>query len=141
MSRMRDVLLLTGPPAAGKTTLARQLIPSPRHGVIIDLDDLETRFGIDAAPGARRILERKVRLMSAGRAVVVRSLAHPQRRAAAARRLGARVTVLDPGIDTALGRSIARGDSERVQDGIRRWYELYSPADCDGPMPSPPSLP
>jgi predicted kinase len=37
---MRPPLLLTGPPAAGKSTTAMQLITSARRGAVVDVDDV-----------------------------------------------------------------------------------------------------
>jgi hypothetical protein len=137
------ITLIAGPPCAGKTTLARRLA-EPGH-VVLDFDDVAVRLG---SPSRWRHPQA---IITAANAVIMRELLalrdaddHPPAwvircapRAAVRERmaagLGARVWLLDPGVDECLAR--ARQRPAGTAHEIRKWYRLYAPSDVDEAPP------
>lgn len=145
---MRDVTLVAGPPCAGKTTWVVQ--HAGPGDLIVDWDQLAIAAGSpvahDHAPGhraaatARRTeLEHQVSEMSDGRAFVIRTAARPDERTQIAYRLGARIEVIDPGVQVCLARAAADGRHPDVDAAILRWYGLQWGARCYDPPPKQPA--
>lgn len=127
-----DVVLVCGPPCAGKTTWVRR----QRLGVdaVIDLDDIERYCSSrDEARMVRAEMERHAREFE-GRVWVIRTLADPDARSAVAVNLGAsRVHVLMPDRETLVERAASRPVG--TLDVIDRWFSDYAPAEVDVPLP------
>lgn len=133
VDQVREVILICGPPCAGKTTLAQQLIqPGDK---LLDRDLIAQGFGsrYPHRQGARmrRSAEAKMRnelvrvaAMRTGRAVVVRCLPNRYTRAVLAHRLDAEVRLLDPGIDECLRRAHTGLRPPGTVASIREWYAI-----------------
>jgi hypothetical protein len=130
---VREVILICGPPCAGKTTLALHL--QQPGDTLLDRDLIARAFGSrhQWRQGARmrKAAEAKMRSgldrvarMTTGRAVVVRCLPDQRDRAALAHMLGAEVRLLDPGIDECIRR--AQGDHRPPGTiaSIHEWYAI-----------------
>lgn len=130
-SRLRVV---AGPPCAGKSTHVDER-SAPRD-VVIDLDRLAHALGyptaqvrwddehhaIAAAKVARRaLIEAATAGQLDGITWLVDARPHPTS-LRIYRRIGARVTVLDPGRDECRRRAVAAGRDESVLEQIDRWY-------------------
>lgn len=118
----RVVVLLCGPPGAGKTTAARA---SGLH--VYDRDDPHW-------PGEREFTAAIGQLATdrTARAVVIRTAATASARAKAAALVGAtHVYVLTAPQDELMRRVAHRGRADRVRTvaGIRRWLEDFDRAD------------
>jgi hypothetical protein len=116
----RRVVLVTGPPSAGKTTWVRG--QASATDVVVDLDELDS----DTSERAR--LERHVAQMHDGTAWVIRTAAEPTVRAEIAARLGAtESTVIATPEDVALRRAADQPDEYR--QAITRWWKNFAPRD------------
>lgn len=129
---MRRVLLITGPPCAGKTSLALDLAAAD-GGRVIDRDLIARDLGSRARwSHSRRITQLAETRMRAAldqladaddvTAYVVRCLPYRDQRDALAARLGADVRVLDPGLAECLRRARVDRRPEGTEDTIRMWY-------------------
>ncbi|MBD2894779.1 hypothetical protein amrb99_37070 [Actinomadura sp. RB99] len=139
-----DVILVCGPPAAGKSTWVKQ---HARPGdQILDFDQICRTLGSHShhdhprhvramAKDVRRALEDRAAAMPR-RTWVIRSLAEPDKRAAVAERLGARVVVLATPAEEALARAAADSRPGWTQEAITSWWDRYQPADIDVPAES-----
>ncbi|MBW4033020.1 MAG: HNH endonuclease [Acidobacteria bacterium] len=142
---MREVTLVAGPPCAGKTThVAAHAQPGD---IIVDWNDLAIQAGspvhYDHAPQYRAAatkrrteLEQHVADMVDGTAWVIRTLPRPAERDAAAYRLGATITVIDPGVQTCLDRARADQRHPDIDAAILRWYGISWGARCYDPTPT-----
>ncbi|WP_329521170.1 AAA family ATPase [Spirillospora sp. NBC_01491] len=134
----RRVVLVCGPPAAGKTTLVRESA-SPED-TVVDLDVIAQELG---SPGAHEhppeVLERARRVRSArealvtrmhtGTAWVVRTAADPQQRDRLAEALGATdVVVVATPAEDARRRAAEAGRPAFTGDVIDRWWRRYRPS-------------
>lgn len=121
-SQPRTVVLLCGPPGAGKTTVA--------HASELDVyDQDDPRWGTPKAFGQALA---DLRNQPAAQAVVIRSGATSTARHKAARLVGAtHAYILDPGQDTCMTRVKARGraDYRGEIQGVLRWYATHERAD------------
>lgn len=130
----RRVVLLCGPPGAGKTTTARQL--AQLEGLeVYDRDDPQW-------PSERPFVIALARLAAdrSARAVVIRSGATRDRRLAAVQLCGATdVQVLTPSAELcrARVRERARHDWRASLAGIGKWFAEY---EQDGQQPPPAEL-
>jgi hypothetical protein len=119
----RKVLLVCGPPGAGKTTYAHTL------GLdVYDLDDPRWSFN----EGLFRAALIRVREDPKARAVVIRTAATLSARQRAASMCGATdVKVIDTDLATCIDRIRARGRTDpplRFQiNGARKWWDTYEP--------------
>lgn len=146
-----SVTLIAGPPCAGKTTRALELA---RPGdLVIDRDAIARELGSSRlhmhTPYITRLAEQRMRAqlaqLQANRnvtAYVVRCLPGGRQRQAWAARFGARVIVLDPGIDECLHRARLDGRPPGTYAAIRQWYARYTEVtanpcmDCGEPTSS-----
>jgi 5-methylcytosine-specific restriction protein A len=138
------VILVCGPPAAGKSTWVKQ---HARPGdQILDFDSICRSLGSKAThdhPPHVRALAMDVRRALEDRAAamprqtwVIRSLAEPDKRAAVAERLGAKVVVLATPLDETLARAAADNRPGWTEEAITSWWDRYQPADFDVPAES-----
>jgi hypothetical protein len=118
---MREVILVAGPPCAGKTTyVAAHARPGD---LVLDQDEL----------GARVMQRAVVRVaaMPAGRAWVIRCAPNPERRQQLAEQIRAdRVVLLVPPMEVLHERAKQRPDIRRQMQTIRAWFarEAANPA-------------
>ena len=130
----RKVLLICGPPGAGKTTRARQIAQAERLEVF-DRDDTRWRGDDRAYLAALAALGRD----PAARAVVIRSGSTRARRAQVAALCGATACELLIPPYAACAERVQRrrrGDWRATLAGVIRWYREY---DEDKARPSPTS--
>ncbi|WP_289008940.1 AAA family ATPase [uncultured Thermomonospora sp.] len=134
-----EVVLVCGPPAAGKTTWVRK---HARPGdLVIDFDEICRQLGsrsrYDHPPQVRamaKVIRPELERMAAeapGRAFIIRSLPDPQDRAAVARRLGARVVVLATPVEEAIKRARADHRPAWTERAIQSWWDRYAPSQVD----------
>lgn len=135
--RRGEVVLVCGPPAAGKTTWARaHARPGDR---VVDFDEICRTLGsqsrYDHPPHVRALAKSMRRSLEEqdhpGRTFVTRSLPDPVDRAAVAERLGAHVVVLAVPADQAAQRARADDRPAWTATAIRSWWERYQPSPAD----------
>lgn len=128
--------VITGPPAAGKTTLARQLA---QHGdVVIDFDQLANALTVadpdnHEHPSVVRTVARAVRHTAVEAAlrhtnIVNVYLIHTepsQDQLQQYKEIGAQIHVVDPGQDEVLARC-RRQRPHAMAEVARRWYRTQS---------------
>lgn len=121
---MRHVVLVTGPPCAGKTTFVRANAAAGH--LIVDRDELA---------GSERSMAmqmQRVANMSTGSAWVIRCVPDPLDRAGLAARIRADETlVLLPDAHTLTTRAMARPHARGAVAAVRKWLAAYSPHEGD----------
>lgn len=132
------VVLICGPPCAGKTTTARRMATGSTD-VVVDFDVVARELGspvqwLHPEPYRTQAEQQVVQLLTRlpgggeGTAYVIRSLPRAQQRAIAARISNAAATlVLDPGGAECLRRATVDGRPEGTAEQIARWYADYRP--------------
>lgn len=110
---MRRVVLVTGPPCAGKSTYARE--HAAPGDLILDQDEL--------GPAAMRNAIEQVTAMADGTAWVIRCCAGQARRAQLAAELRAEMVHLQPPERELLARARQRRGVPGQVRAVRRWLE------------------
>ncbi|MHA6626899.1 AAA family ATPase [Pseudonocardia sichuanensis] len=110
---MTEVVLVCGPPCAGKTTYVRE--HAQLDDLVLDQDELgHSRY-------QRALTELRYHH---GRAWVIRCLPTQQRREAFAEHIGAtRTVLLQPSTEVLMQRARARPESARHVQAVRSWLE------------------
>lgn len=145
------VILIAGPPCAGKTTHALQLARG--RDVVLDRDLIAQQLGSGRThmhlARIARLAEQQMqarldelrRSTRDGTLYVVRSLPGQHARQAWTARHNARLVLLDPGIDECLRRAHQDARPRGTVSAIRQWYERNTAGsrtcmDCGGPATS-----
>lgn len=126
-----DVLIISGAPCSGKSTLARAL--AGPGDLVLDRDDMARRLGSPRlwmheyryGVAAEQWMQRELRRLAwgiEGNAYVVRCLAREQDRRELAAILKAEVRVLDPGEEECVHRAVVSYRPHGTIEGIRQWY-------------------
>ena len=129
-------ILVAGPPAAGKSTLAQQ-IASAVGAEVVDFDLIAQELGSPSTHDHTEQIRQKAgaefdRRLDAltGSAVVVRSAPTAQERSRIADRIGAEsVVVLDTPADEAKRRAKSDDRPSWTADAIDKWWSDYEPAE------------
>lgn len=141
------VVLIAGPPCAGKSTLALEL--AAPGDLVVDRDVIARALGSTRlhmhAPAITAAAERQVRadlgrlhrLDPGQTAYVVRCLPRAADREQLARRLRATVRLVDPGLAECLRRAGRDGRPPGTHAAIRQWYRRAAEA----PTPTGPRSP
>ncbi|SEB43457.1 AAA domain-containing protein [Amycolatopsis tolypomycina] len=139
---VRHVVLIAGPPCAGKSTLAGQLAQT-RPGIVLDRDVIARGLGSTRGWLHEAALTERAEQIMVGEmarigaaddvvAYVVRSVPTPGARAELAHQLRADVVyVVNPGMGECLRRATAGGRPQGTHAGVREWYRRYGPAGVD----------
>lgn len=127
-------IIVSGPPASGKTTLARHLA-AIHSAEVVDLDTIAAELGSGdghdhpepVRTAALAETERRIDALT-GDAVVIRSAPTVAERRALAERIGAdHVIVLDVPAETAKARAAADDRPGWTAGAIDRWWSRYEP--------------
>lgn len=141
----RHITLICGPPASGKSTLARSL--AQPGDVILDLDTIAQQLGSgrqwrhhpDLVAQAEECMTQALRRLARTEhvtAYVIRCAPHPGQRAQLARAIRADVVhVLRPPMAEVLARARRDGRPKGTATTIRAWYRQYRPSEVDSPCP------
>jgi len=127
---MRDVILVTGPPCSGKTSLAHFLADDHE---VVDYDDIaggHRQFSEDTEAEVQRRLDR-IAADPEARAVVIRGLPIGADREQLADRLGASRVIV---VTTPQRECRARAKRERpsgTQKAIGYWFWRFTPSEHD----------
>lgn len=139
-------VLIAGPPASGKSTLAR-LVADDIGGQVIDFDAIAAEFGSAGHEHPKAISERAHaevarRMRLDGPAVLVKSAPDPTDREALAREFRAdTVYVIPLAPDVAKGRAVGDGRPRWTADSIDKWWLRFEPSPLDTPLSDPTDLP
>lgn len=135
--------VLSGPPCAGKSTLAGRL--AQPGDVVLDFDSICQELGSTERHGhtpdlreraEQEMLRRMWRLQfHKADAYVIRWAPRPRDRVAYAKRLDAIVWVINPGFNECVRRARIDARPDDTVDAIRKWYRLYRPSSVDQPCP------
>jgi len=137
----RQVVLVTGPPCAGKSTYVRT--HAQPDDLILDLDEIARECGSTRywqhdpaiAQKADRIMRSRIASLAGGgsiRAWVIRCAPSGPGRSALARLIRAdQVIVLLPDSAELVRRALQRPDRIATINAINAWREAYTPADQD----------
>jgi predicted kinase len=135
------IVVLAGPPCAGKTTLAHRLAQS--DDVVLDYDDIARDMGSPAwhihpepwrsrAEAAMQALIAQAHVYpSDGTAWTLRTTPRPEQRMAMVRQWQAQVYVLNPGQAECRRRAQANGRPTGTAKRIGTWYWQYRPSSID----------
>lgn len=137
----RSVVLLAGPPCAGKTTKAKQMATPDMQ--IVDFDAIARELGSPSrydhgawiAPTDAEVKRLIVAISTddEAQAIVIRAVPNPADRAELAAQLRAtQVIVINPGRDACYQRARTDHRPARTWRAIAAWYHRYAPASCDG---------
>ena len=134
---MGTVTLIAGPPCSGKTTLA-QAMAQPGD-LILDFDQIAVRLGSprswNHAPEFIAAVEQRIafELRDRGERTtwLIRAAPRSHTRTSLADALGARVWLLDPGLDECLRRARRRPNLHKTAVEIRKWYRMFTPSPVD----------
>ena len=132
------ITLITGPPCAGKSTLARER--AAPTDTVVDFDDIALALGSprrwmhssQVITVANHLMQARLYELASEPDVtawVIQAAPRAARRERLAAALKARVWVLDPGIEVCLQRAAARPYGTAAE--IRKWYRLYTPSLLD----------
>lgn len=138
------VIVICGPPCAGKATLARRLAKPDE--VVLDIEDVCVELGSShrwahskqVREQAEVVMRQRIRRLAfdcAADGYVIRTAPHPGQRRRLAEQLAATVWVLDPGYQACLARARADGRPRGTEQAIRAWYSRYVSAEVDVPCP------
>lgn len=131
------IVLLCGPPCAGKTTLAHQL--AGPGDAILDYDDIARALGsptwwshpepyrTTAEQHMQAAIAEAYAATGDGTAWVIRTAPRPGQRATLAQRWGAQVYVLSPGEAECKRRAVADQRPSGTRRSIGEWYHRYAP--------------
>jgi hypothetical protein len=125
---VRRVVLVTGPPCAGKSTYAQD--HAAPGDLVLDQDQL--------GPAAMRKAIEQVAAMTGGTAWVIRCLAGQHRREQLAGQLDAELVHLQPPLAELLARARRRRYPQRHVRAVRWWLETEAaggPAGSGDPEP------
>lgn len=132
------ITLVCGPPCAGKSTYVSECALD--GDLVLDHDLIAQRFGSPVSHGHakkfRSLAENEIRVrvaeIRAGlhpRAWVIRTMPRPALQVAYANRLGgARIVVIDPGIEVCRQRATLRPNPASTLRLVNRWYAVRSNA-------------
>lgn len=135
------IVVLAGPPCAGKTTLAHRI--AQPDDVVLDYDDIARALGspvhwIHPEPWrtqAEHVMQDRIATAAAyhsdGTAWVLRTAPRPEQRVAMARQWDATVYVLDPGQAECRRRAAEAGRPSGTGRHIGTWYWQYRAAPVD----------
>ncbi|MFJ8818197.1 AAA family ATPase [Amycolatopsis thermoflava] len=138
---MRKVVLIAGPPCAGKTTLAKALA-APGE-LVLDRDLIAQELGSPTRWGHAEHLAQQAEAVMRARiaavaraedvtAYVVRSVPRPGQRIALANELRAtEVFLLNPGLEECMSRAARDGRPRGTTRAIRSWFADYRPCGVD----------
>lgn len=145
------IYVLSGPPCAGKTTLALHL--AQPSDVVLDFDRICRQLGSpNRYNHPRHIRQRAAEQMDMriallqvqpnnGDAYVIRWAPKPEDRERYAERLKATVWLLNPGMDECVRRAHLDNRPGYTINAIRKWYGLYQPSPIDQtPPPAAPTV-
>lgn len=133
------IIVVAGPPCAGKSTLVRRL--ADPADIILDFDtlcsELDGQLGWTHSKQVREraglLMDRRIALLPRhqGTAYVIRSAPDPRERTTLARQLNAQVWMCNPGMRECTRRARVDRRPARTVTAIRDWYAAYRPALCD----------
>lgn len=135
--------VLSGPPCSGKSTLAWQL--AQPGDVVLDFDRICQELGSPARhdhpsalrDAAEQEMQRRMWLLRFHKqdAYVIRWAPRPGQRTGYAKRLGATVWLLNPGVEECIRRAELDDRPEHTVGAIHKWYRLFRPSPVDRPPP------
>lgn len=129
------ITLITGPPCAGKSTLAR--FHAAPGDIVLDFDDIAVALGSPRRwmhprqyiPVANQLMHARMRALADEPGVVawvIQAAPRAHQRERLADILPARIWMVDPGIEICLQRARTRPFGTAAE--IRKWYRLYTPS-------------
>lgn len=135
--------VLSGPPCAGKSTLTWRL--AQPGDAVLDFDRICQELGSPDRHGHTRQVRDQAEQEMQRRmwrlqfhdadAYVIRWAPRAADRVAYAKRLGATVWVIDPGLAECVRRAEMDNRPDHTVDAIRKWYRMYRPSSVDERCP------